>query len=223
MKITVTRSGRPWPVDERIARDEIASGDALFGRLALDGQLWYATVTEDDGTPLWAGGNASVLQDIASAICEAGGDPQCLVGVLAERDEYRDIAEAGAKALAAIAALDPESWAAEAIRIAQVALDPDMAPGGAEPDAGATKPAGEGAGTPEAPEAPLRAAGECRGFRWIGQSFASCDGCGKPAWEHDGILQHRAGTPLSLGGDNWELRPWAPGEAEARKRKWGQS
>lgn len=24
----------------------------------------------------------------------------------------------------------------------------------------------------------------CKGFRWIGQSFEHCDGCGKPYWEH---------------------------------------
>lgn len=24
----------------------------------------------------------------------------------------------------------------------------------------------------------------CKGFRWIGQSWDCCDGCGKPYWEH---------------------------------------
>jgi predicted amidophosphoribosyltransferase len=24
----------------------------------------------------------------------------------------------------------------------------------------------------------------CKGFRWIGQSWEHCDGCGKPFWEH---------------------------------------
>jgi hypothetical protein len=60
----------------------------------------------------------------------------------------------------------------------------------------------------------------CMGFRWIGQSFACCDGCGRPAWEHAGEMRLRAGaTPF--GGD-WELRPWKPGEAEAIRRKWGR-
>ncbi len=27
--------------------------------------------------------------------------------------------------------------------------------------------------------------GECVAFQWIGQPITSCDGCGKPAWEHD--------------------------------------
>jgi hypothetical protein len=24
----------------------------------------------------------------------------------------------------------------------------------------------------------------CYGFRWIGQSFKFCDGCGEPYWDH---------------------------------------
>lgn len=48
----------------------------------------------------------------------------------------------------------------------------------------------------------------CRGFRWIGQSFKSCDGCGRPAWEHEGELRLRDGSS-----------PF--GVAEGMKRKWG--
>lgn len=67
-------------------------------------------------------------------------------------------------------------------------------------------------------------AADCRGFRWIGQSFASCDGCGRPAWEHDGMRRLREGAKLLFGGgeDDWELIPWKPGEAEAIKRKWAR-
>ncbi len=61
----------------------------------------------------------------------------------------------------------------------------------------------------------------CRGFQWIGQSFAFCDGCGKPAWEHEGEMRLREGASLFSGSEDWELRPWRPGEAEAIKRKWG--
>lgn len=63
----------------------------------------------------------------------------------------------------------------------------------------------------------------CRGFRWIGQSFATCDGCGRPAWEHDGIRRLREGAKTIFGGsdDDWEVIPWKPGEAEAIMRKWG--
>lgn len=67
-----------------------------------------------------------------------------------------------------------------------------------------------------------RPAPACRGFRWIGQSFATCDGCGKPAWEHDGMSRLRESAKLVLGGcGDWEVVPWKPGEAEAIKRKWG--
>jgi hypothetical protein len=26
---------------------------------------------------------------------------------------------------------------------------------------------------------------QCNSFQWIGQPITSCDGCGKPAWDHD--------------------------------------
>jgi hypothetical protein len=66
-------------------------------------------------------------------------------------------------------------------------------------------------------------ASDCPGFKWIGQSFATCDGCGKPAWEHEGEMRLRKGAKLVSAGSegDWELRPWKPGEAEAIKRKWG--
>lgn len=63
----------------------------------------------------------------------------------------------------------------------------------------------------------------CRGFQWIGQSFATCDGCGRPAWEHEGELRLRAGATIASpvsSEHNWEMRPWGPGVAEAIKRKW---
>lgn len=67
--------------------------------------------------------------------------------------------------------------------------------------------------------APGDAEPACRGFRWIGQSFASCDGCGKPAWEHEGEMRLRDGA-VPFGGDAFELRLWKPGEAAAIRRKW---
>ena len=60
----------------------------------------------------------------------------------------------------------------------------------------------------------------CRGFWWIGQSFSSCDECGRPAWEHEGEMRLRDGATPFGGDDCWELRPWGPGEADAIKRKW---
>jgi hypothetical protein len=65
---------------------------------------------------------------------------------------------------------------------------------------------------------------ECRGFRWIGQPFTSCDGCGRPAWEHEGVMRLHDGAAITgVDSDVWELRPWAPGEAEAVERKWGRA
>lgn len=61
---------------------------------------------------------------------------------------------------------------------------------------------------------------DCRGFKWIGQSFASCDGCGRPAWEHEGMERHREGAPLTGEPGDYEVVPWEPGEAEAIRRKW---
>ncbi len=59
----------------------------------------------------------------------------------------------------------------------------------------------------------------CAGFRWIGQSFATCDRCGFPAWEHAGEERLRAGaSPFDL--DALEFVPWKPGAAEAIRRKW---
>ena len=63
--------------------------------------------------------------------------------------------------------------------------------------------------------------GACaEGFHWIGQSFASCENCGKPAWEHAGMhaLGDPAANPFAEGG--WRLEPWQPGEAERIKAKW---
>jgi len=59
----------------------------------------------------------------------------------------------------------------------------------------------------------------CAGFQWIGQSFAHCDGCGRPYWEHthDRQIQKDAG-PFDLGG--WVLVPITPEQADACRRRW---
>lgn len=59
----------------------------------------------------------------------------------------------------------------------------------------------------------------CEGFRWIGQSFAICDRCGQPAWEHVGEE-----IPVEGAGpfDNRRtVRPWEPGQADRIRAKWG--
>lgn len=57
------------------------------------------------------------------------------------------------------------------------------------------------------------------GFHWIGQSFAWCDACGLPAWEHAGMSTLK-GDAGPFGSEKWELKPWEPGEAEACRAKW---
>lgn len=60
----------------------------------------------------------------------------------------------------------------------------------------------------------------CGGFVWIGQPMTSCDRCGQPAWEHEGLDQPTA-DPFSDALST--VRPWKPGEAEAIRAKWGGS
>lgn len=69
--------------------------------------------------------------------------------------------------------------------------------------------------TPEPPKTPCP-----EGFHWIGQSFACCDQCTLPAWEHEGMaVPSRRNSPFDVGG--WVLKPWGPGERESCKAKWG--
>lgn len=56
------------------------------------------------------------------------------------------------------------------------------------------------------------------GFHWIGQSFATCDMCGLPAWEHEG--EARLVEDAGPFADQWEMRPWEPGQAERIRAKW---
>jgi hypothetical protein len=57
------------------------------------------------------------------------------------------------------------------------------------------------------------------GFHWIGQSFAHCDLCGLPAWEHEGHAVPDSEVIL-MGHRGWVLRPWERGEREACRAKW---
>lgn len=70
-------------------------------------------------------------------------------------------------------------------------------------------------GTIEYPEAVPTPVPCPEGFHWIGQSFAHCDLCDLPAWEHAGHAE-----PVK-GGFRLALRPWEPGEADDIKAKWG--
>lgn len=37
-------------------------------------------------------------------------------------------------------------------------------------------------------------ANTCKGFRWVGQSFKHCEGCGRPFWEHTYDTRMRDGA-----------------------------
>lgn len=83
---------------------------------------------------------------------------------------------------------------------------------------------GEQRGRPLEQFPPAPAETPCpEGFHWIGQSFACCDKCGLPAWEHDGNAVPRdRSTPFSTVPDEefWVLSPWKDGQREACRRKW---
>lgn len=70
-------------------------------------------------------------------------------------------------------------------------------------------------GRPFGPGLPDRINGECAGFAWVGQSFAHCDICGEPYWEHEYDRQ------FVNGGDAQVV---IPADVAARvKAKWQAS
>ena len=52
----------------------------------------------------------------------------------------------------------------------------------------------------------------CEAFSWIGQSFAHCDKCGLPYWEHTHIW--------GVGRQVVERVPITPEDAERTRAKW---
>jgi hypothetical protein len=60
----------------------------------------------------------------------------------------------------------------------------------------------------------------CRGFQWFGQSFASCDRCGLPYWEHTHYERIRRGANL-FDLDAFELVLIMPDAAARCKAEWG--
>lgn len=58
------------------------------------------------------------------------------------------------------------------------------------------------------------------GFHWIGQSFATCDQCGLPAWEHEGLAGYDSDAALPFFPPSFVLKPWAPGERERIRARW---
>lgn len=55
------------------------------------------------------------------------------------------------------------------------------------------------------------------GFKWMGQPFTHCEGCERPAWEHDGWADNAEDNPFS---GKLKLRPWKPGERERIEARW---
>lgn len=51
----------------------------------------------------------------------------------------------------------------------------------------------------------------CNAFEWIGKPLTSCDGCGRPYWEHS--HESRSTGPILI----------TPEHAEAVKAKWLRS
>jgi hypothetical protein len=56
------------------------------------------------------------------------------------------------------------------------------------------------------------------GFRWVGQSFASCDGCGQPYWEHD--YDERPGPGSRPFNARWVYVPITDEQKAAVKARW---
>lgn len=60
----------------------------------------------------------------------------------------------------------------------------------------------------------------CRGFQWVGQSFASCDGCGLPYWEHTHDTRMRDGAG-PFDEEPFDYVPITDAQKVACKAKWG--
>ena len=61
---------------------------------------------------------------------------------------------------------------------------------------------------------------ECKGFQWVGQSFASCEGCGQPFWEHTYDTRMRSGAG-PFDDDPFEYVLITDEQKAACKAKWG--
>ncbi|WP_175438093.1 hypothetical protein [Streptomyces sp. SGAir0924] len=116
----------------------------------------------------------------------------------------------------AMAEADPARLRAELVQVAAVCAG-WIADLDSRTTEGTRRVADETAATEtQPPAAPV----VCEGFVWIGQSFATCDRCGQPAWEHDG--QDVAVEGAGPFDPRRTVRPWEPGQADAIRAKWEQ-
>jgi hypothetical protein len=59
----------------------------------------------------------------------------------------------------------------------------------------------------------------CQGFRWVGQSFASCDGCGQPYWEHECDTKLKPGAG-PFDDEPFDYVPISDARRAAVRAKW---
>lgn len=58
----------------------------------------------------------------------------------------------------------------------------------------------------------------CRGFQWVGQSFAHCENCGQPYWDRTHEERLGPGGPF---GNSWRLVVIPRELARRVERNWG--
>lgn len=60
---------------------------------------------------------------------------------------------------------------------------------------------------------------DCKGFQWVGQTFASCDGCGKPFWEHEFDTRAKPGSG-PFDDEPFDYVPISDEQKAATRAKW---
>lgn len=195
-------------------------------RAGLKGKHAVAEVTISEASAAAPPTQAALRNRIRRAVCEAEGfgwDTDML-----EPDEYGEVADAvlavlpapvdRAAALAeAIAAIEAEQEATDV----NVAVYPryDAKQRAALDSAIRVLRRLAEAPQPETQAGPVEQPPVCEGFQWIGQSFATCDRCGHPAWDHQGEDVAAEGAGPFDGRRT--VRLWEPGEADRIRAKWG--
>ena len=62
----------------------------------------------------------------------------------------------------------------------------------------------------------------CKGFAWVGQSFAHCEQCGEPYWEHQYDKQIKRGSG-PFDDDSWHYVLITDELKAAVRAKWGNA
>lgn len=61
---------------------------------------------------------------------------------------------------------------------------------------------------------------DCRGFKWIGQAFSACDGCGHPFWLHTHEERLAPGAHPFGPASDWIQMPISQERKVAVRAKW---